>query len=119
MQTALRVLLLVTLVPAVSAAQSATTDAVTAELVGRWSLIALIRNGVDVTRTGLTQVPVASLYDLKRDGTFTISLGEKIQETGTWSANATAVPKISTMSHTCRTAGGRECPASTRSAEAH
>lgn len=94
MQTALRVLLLVMLVPAIGAGQSATTDAVPDELVGRWSLIAVIRNGVDVTRSGLTQVPVASVYDFKRDGTFTISLGEKIQETGTWSANATATPKI-------------------------
>lgn len=64
------------------------------ELVGRWSLIAMIRNGVDTTRTGVTQGPVASVYDFKSDGTFTISLGEKIQETGTWSADAAATPKI-------------------------
>ena len=94
MLTALRALLLVLLVSGVSAAQSATTDAVPDELVGRWSLIAVIRDGVDVTRNGLTQVPVASIYDFKSDGTFTISLGEKIQETGTWSANANATPKI-------------------------
>lgn len=65
-----------------------------AELVGRWSLIAVIRNGVDTTRTGVTQGPVASVYDFKSDGTFTISLGETVQETGTWSANATVTPKI-------------------------
>lgn len=65
-----------------------------AELVGRWSLIAVIRNGIDTTRTGVTQGAVASVYDFKSDGTFTISLGEKVQETGTWSANATVAPKI-------------------------
>lgn len=43
---------------------------------------------------GVTQGPVASVYDFKSDGTFTISLGEKVQETGTWSANATVTPKI-------------------------
>ena len=76
--------------PAQSSAQATTAE----DVVGRWSLIAMIRNGVDTTRTGVTQGPVASIYDFKNDGTFTISLGDKIQETGTWSANATATPKI-------------------------
>jgi hypothetical protein len=46
------------------------TDAQPQELLGRWSLIAVIRDGEDVTRTGLTQGAVASAYDFKSDGTF-------------------------------------------------
>ncbi len=92
----------------VALAQSAPqvkTDVAPEELVGRWSLIAVIRNGVDTTQTGVTQVPVASVYDFKRDGTFTISLGEKVQETGAWSANATTTPK--TFDHVPNLANGR------------
>jgi uncharacterized protein (TIGR02246 family) len=84
----------VTPVPPPAPARSGAQTPVAEELVGRWLLIAMIRNGVDTTRTGVTQGPVASVYDFKSDGTFTISLGEKIQETGTWSANANARPKI-------------------------
>ena len=90
---AVGMLALGTVVQAQSPPQSA-DPGVAEELLGRWSLIAVIRGGVDTTRTGATQVPVPSVYDFKRDGTFTISLGEKIQETGTWSADATATPKI-------------------------
>lgn len=84
----------VTPVPPPAPTQSGAQATIAEELVGRWSLIAMIRNGVDTTRSGVTQGPVAAVYDFKSDGTFTISLGEKIQETGTWSANATATPKI-------------------------
>jgi uncharacterized protein (TIGR03067 family) len=91
MRIPLRALVLVLLAPAVCAAQGAS---VADELVGRWSLVAMIRDGVDTTRAGVTQVPVPSVYDFKRDGTFTISLGEKLQESGTWSANPSVVPKI-------------------------
>jgi uncharacterized protein (TIGR03067 family) len=69
-------------------------DAQPHELLGRWSLIAVIRDGEDTTRNGLTQGAVAAVYDFKSDGTFSIMVGEKTSETGTWSANATVVPKI-------------------------
>lgn len=96
-RTAAVVILGLCVLSSVTRAQSgsqAKVDAAPAELVGRWSLIAVIRNGIDTTRSGLTQGPVASVYDFKSDGTFTITLGEKVQETGTWSANATVTPKI-------------------------
>ena len=64
-----------------------------AEIVGRWVLIAIIRNGEDVTQAGVTQGGDAFVYDFKADGTFTISRGETIAETGTWAANDMAVPK--------------------------
>ena len=42
----------------------------------------------------MTQGAIASVYEFRRDGTFTISLGDKIQESGTWAADPTATPKI-------------------------
>ncbi len=63
------------------------------ELVGRWILIATIRNGEDVTQAGVTQGAPALVYDFKADGTFSITRGEKVAETGTWAANEKVVPK--------------------------
>ena len=101
---ALVALVLFSVAQAQSGAQTQ-VDSAPEELLGRWSLIAVIRNGIDTTRTGLTQVPVASVYDFKKDGTFTISVGEKVQETGTWSADATRTPKA--FDHVPHLANGR------------
>lgn len=65
-----------------------------AELVGRWALVAVIRDSRDVTLNGLTQGNSPAIYDFKRDGTFTIAIGDSVAETGTWSANAQVTPKI-------------------------
>ena len=64
-----------------------------AEVVGRWLLIAAIRNGEDVTQAGVTQAGAAFVYDFKADGTFSITRGDKVAETGIWSANEKVVPK--------------------------
>lgn len=96
-QSVATVVLVLSLGRAIAPAQSGpqpANDPHPAEVVGRWSLIAVIRNGEDVTRTGLTQGPVAAVYDFRSDGTFSIVFGDKIQETGMWSANATVTPKI-------------------------
>lgn len=66
---------------------------VSQEIVGRWALIATLRNSEDVTRTGVTQGGRVSIYDFRGDGTFTISVGDSAIETGTWTANARLVPK--------------------------
>ncbi len=63
------------------------------ELLGRWALIAVLRNGEDVTQAGLTQGGAVSVYDFKADGTFSIVRGETVIETGAWSADATTTPK--------------------------
>ena len=63
------------------------------ELVGRWILIATIRNGEDVTQAGVTQGASPFVYDFRADGTFSITRGEKVVETGTWAANDKVVPK--------------------------
>lgn len=76
--------------------QSGTTAAGVAapsEVVGRWVLIATVRNGEDVTTAGITQVGDPLIYDFKADGTFSIARGAKIAETGTWAANEKVVPK--------------------------
>ncbi len=63
------------------------------EVVGRWVLIATIRNGEDVTQAGVTQGGAALVYDFKADGTFSITRGERVAETGIWAANEKVVPK--------------------------
>lgn len=64
-----------------------------AEMVGRWLLIATIRNGEDITQGGVTQSADAFVYDFKADGTFSIARGDTIAETGIWAANEKATPK--------------------------
>lgn len=64
-----------------------------AEIVGRWALVATIRNGEDVTQAGVTQVGDALVYDFKADGTFSITRGERVTETGAWAADDKTVPK--------------------------
>lgn len=80
-------------------------DAAPAELVGRWSLIAVIRDGEDVTQRGLTQGAVAATYDFRSDGTFSITVGDKVTETGAWAANARSVPR--TFDHIPNLPNGR------------
>jgi len=67
------------------------------EVVGRWALIAVLRNGEDVTRSGATQGGPVSIYEFKADGTFSITRGESVLETGTWMANAMVTPR--TLDH--------------------
>lgn len=64
-----------------------------AEILGRWALVATIRNAEDVTQSGVTQGGAVSVYDFKADGTFSIARGDSVAETGTWAANASVVPK--------------------------
>lgn len=81
-----------------------------AELVGRWLLIATIRNGEDVTQGGVTQSGDAFVYDFKADGTFSITRGDTVAETGIWAANEKVAPK--TFDHRRHVAGqlGRFLP---------
>ena len=78
-------------------------DAAPAEVVGRWALVATIRNAEDVTQFGVTQGGGVSVYDFKADGTFAITRDESVVETGTWVANASVVPK--TLDHMPSVAG--------------
>jgi len=64
-----------------------------AEVIGRWVLVATLRNGEDVTQAGVTQGPAAFVYDFKADGTFSITRGEKVAETGVWAADDQVQPK--------------------------
>jgi hypothetical protein len=61
-------------------------DAAPAELLGRC----------------VTQNAVAATYDFKSDGTFSITVGDKVTETGAWAANASSVPKIASTSSNAR-----------------
>ena len=68
-------------------------EAALAEVAGRWALIATIRNAEDVTQSGVTQGGAVSIYDFKADGTFSITRGDSVAETGTWAADSSVVPK--------------------------
>jgi len=93
------ILLLVLALPIVtqgqtqSGAAAALAGGAPSEIVGRWVLIATIRNGEDVTQAGVTQVGDALVYDFRADGTFSITRGERTAETGVWAANEKVVPK--------------------------
>ncbi len=76
-----------------SSATARSGEAAPPEVVGRWVLIATIRNGEDVTQAGVTQGGAAFVYDFRADGTFSITRGDRVAETGTWAANETVVPK--------------------------
>jgi uncharacterized protein (TIGR03067 family) len=80
-------------VHAQSRAEAGLGDGAPAEIVGRWLLVATIRNGEDVTQAGVTQGGDVLVYDFKADGTFSITRGEKVAETGAWAASEKAVPK--------------------------
>ena len=72
--------------PTPPVAQSAASDG----LVGRWALIQLVRNGEDRTN------PAAGTryYTFSDDGSFRITRGDSVIETGTWSQDTTARPRI-------------------------
>jgi uncharacterized protein (TIGR03067 family) len=68
-------------------------SAASSAVVGRWALIAMVRNGEDVTRGGVTQNEPTRYYTFKSDQTFLIQLGDSVTETGTWSTDTTILPK--------------------------
>jgi uncharacterized protein (TIGR03067 family) len=84
--------------PPQSTAASPRSSPASQAVVGRWALIALVRNGEDVTRGGVTQDGAVRYYTFKDDRTFLIQLGDSVTETGTWSIDTTVFPK--TFDHT-------------------
>lgn len=59
-------------------------------IVGRWALDSLVVNGKDYrARSGPT-----AYYTLTGDGTFRITRGDSVMETGTWSQDTTVSPMI-------------------------
>ena len=61
-------------------------------VVGRWALVSLVRNGEDLT--GRVKGAAIRYYTFNADGTFRITLGDSVTETGTWSQDTTVSPKI-------------------------
>ena len=76
-----------------SASAFPSASAASLAVVGRWALIAMVRNGEDVTRGGVTQNEATRYYTFKSDQTFLIQLGDSVTERGTWSTDTTASPK--------------------------
>lgn len=67
---------------------------VSQSLVGRWSLVSLVRNGEDETSRSVTNAGGVVYYAFKADGTFRIVLRDSVRETGTWSMDTTVSPRI-------------------------
>lgn len=63
-------------------------------IVGRWALITLLRDGVDRTNRNGTSAGGVAYYTFNADGRFRIVVGDSLRETGTWSVDATVSPKI-------------------------
>lgn len=63
-------------------------------IIGRWALLKLIRNGQDRTNRGAASPGPVAYYTFDVGGTFRIELGDSVVETGTWSADTTVSPKI-------------------------
>ena len=63
-------------------------------VVGRWSLVSLVRNGEDETSRSVTNAGGVVYYTFNADGTFRIVLGDSVRETGTWSVDTTVSPKF-------------------------
>lgn len=62
-------------------------------VVGRWALVSLVRNGEDLTNR-VTGASAVRYYTFNVDGTFRITLGDSITETGKWSQDTTVSPRI-------------------------
>jgi uncharacterized protein (TIGR03067 family) len=62
-------------------------------IVGRWALDSFVINGEDWTK-GMKARGTVAYYTLNRDGTFRITMGDSVLETGTWSQDTTTSPMI-------------------------
>ena len=58
-------------------------------IAGRWALVLLMRSGEDRTNPGAG----VRYYTFSEDGTFRITRGDSILETGTWSQDTTTSPR--------------------------
>jgi uncharacterized protein (TIGR03067 family) len=63
-------------------------------IVGRWALDSLVKNGEDLTSRRVRGGGPVAYYTLNPDGTFRITLGDSVVETGTWSQDTTTSPMI-------------------------
>jgi uncharacterized protein (TIGR03067 family) len=61
-------------------------------IVGRWALDSFVINGKDLT--GMARTGAVAYYMLNSDGTFRITRGDSVLETGTWSQDTTVSPMI-------------------------
>ena len=68
------------------------------KIVGRWADVAVIINGEDLPRGGVTQQGPVAYYTFNSDSTFMITVGDSIKERGKWFINSNASPK--TFDHT-------------------
>jgi uncharacterized protein (TIGR03067 family) len=63
-------------------------------IVGRWALDSLVKSGEDLTSSRVRGGGPVVYYSLNGDGTFRITHGDSVVETGTWSQDTTASPMI-------------------------
>lgn len=87
------VLLAALLVSGLAAAQTDSRIEVAAEMVGVWELISIVERGVDVTaKSGVIDGRELIVYDFRSDGTYSVSAGGRLFESGTWRTNTTVSP---------------------------
>lgn len=72
--------------------RTAAGSASSRSIVGRWALDSIVIDGEDLT--GGAKTGAIAYYTLNRDGTFRITRGDSVLETGTWSQDTTVSPMI-------------------------
>lgn len=81
------------LTSALAAAQTEPRIDVAAEMVGVWELVSIVERGVDVTeKSGVIDGRELIVYDFRSDGTYSVSAGGRLFESGTWRTDTTVSP---------------------------
>jgi uncharacterized protein (TIGR03067 family) len=87
------VLIAVLVVSGLAEAQQEPDDGVAPEMVGLWELISIVERGVDTTdKSGVIDGRELLVYDFREDGTYSVSVGGRLFESGTWQTDTTVSP---------------------------
>lgn len=63
------------------------------EMVGLWELVSIVERGVDVTdKSGVIDGRELLVYNFREDGTYSVSAGGRLFESGTWRTDTTVTP---------------------------
>lgn len=81
------------LISGLAEAQQESVADVAHEMVGLWELISIIEGGVDVTeKSGVIDGRELLVYDFQQDGTYSVSVGGRLFESGSWRTDTTVSP---------------------------
>lgn len=86
-------LLTIIVISGLALAQEEPSADVAPEMVGLWELISIVERGVDVTEeSGVIDGRELLVYDFREDGTYSVSAGGRVFESGTWRTDTSVSP---------------------------